>query len=581
MLNEKNNSQLEKMRHSCAHLLATAVQILYPKARFGIGPAIENGFYYDFDLPEGFSENDLPKIEEKMRQLAKKGLKFKKNEISIKKAKAIFKNQPYKLELIKELAAEGKKKVRIYQSGDFIDLCEGPHLRSTKKIGPFRLLSLAGAYWRGDEKNKMLTRIYGTCFPTQSELGKYLKRLEEAKKRDHRKLGKELDLFSISDEVGAGLPLWHPNLSLIRMEIEAFWKKLHQKHDYQYIYTPHIGKKSLWEKSGHWKFYRELMYSPMDIEGVEYLIKPMNCPFHVQIYKSQIRSYKDLPIRYCELGAVYRYEPSGVLHGLTRVRGFTQDDAHIFCQLEQLEDELVGVLNLSKEIYDTFGFKDFQSYLSTRPEKSMGSDQIWEKANKALRSALKKTKLSYKIDPGAGVFYGPKIDLKVKDSLGREWQLLTNQVDFNFPEKFELIYMGKDGKQHRPVMVHRAILGSLERFMGILIEHYAGAFPVWLSPLQAIVLPITEKHNSYGEEVAEKLRLKNIRVKLDNRRTTTSAKIRDAELQKIPYMLIVGDREVKNKKVNVRVRGEKVLGSMSLVKFLKLIKEDIDKKRQV
>ncbi|PJC28095.1 threonine--tRNA ligase, partial [Candidatus Shapirobacteria bacterium CG_4_9_14_0_2_um_filter_39_11] len=508
-------------------------------------------------------------------------LPIEREEISIEKARKLFKGNPYKQEWLDEISKDSKK-ATIYKTGDnFVDLCAGPHVSSTGKIGPFKLLSVAGAYWRGSEKNPMLTRIYGTCFPTREKLENYLKLLEEAKQQDHRKLGKELDLFSINKEVGAGLPLWHPKLAVVRGEIENFWKEIHQKNGYQYVYSPHIGKKSLWEKSGHWKFYRELMYSPMDIEGTDYLIKPMNCPFHVHIFKSQMRSYKDLPIRYCELGTVYRYEPSGVLHGLTRVRGFTQDDAHIFCLPSQLEDELIKVLSLTKQIYDVFGFKDFHSYLSTRPEKSMGSDQIWEKATKALKGALQRTKLPYEIDPGAGVFYGPKIDLKVKDSLGREWQLLTNQVDFNFPEKFDLIYIGKDGKQHRPVMVHRAILGSLERFMGILIEHYAGAFPVWLAPVQATIIPITNRHVDYANKVAQKLKEENIRIEVDDRNTTASAKIRNAELQKIPYILVVGDKEIKSKSVNVRVRGEKVLGPMPLNKFTTLITQDIDKKRQV
>lgn len=576
------NNQLEKMRHSCSHVLAAAVLKLYPKAKLGIGPAIENGFYYDFDFGQKkITEKDLEKISQEMKKIIKAKTPFKKEEVLIKKAKEIFKNQPFKLELIKDLAKEKIKKVSLYQTGGFVDLCAGPHLADTSQIGSFKLLSLAGAYWRGSETNPMLTRIYGTCFTTQKELDNYLKELTEAKERDHRKLGSQLDLFSINNQIGAGLPLWHPNLSIVRAEIESYWKDLHQKHGYQYIYTPHIGKKSLWEKSGHWKFYRDLMYSPMDIEGIEYLIKPMNCPFHVYVYQSQMRSYRELPIRYCELGTVYRYEPSGVLHGLTRVRGFTQDDSHIFCQPEQLEDELVGVLNLTKEIYHVFGFKDFHSYLSTRPEKSMGSDVIWEKSTKALKSALKKTKLPYDIDPGAGVFYGPKIDLKVKDSLGREWQLLTNQVDFNFPEKFKLSYMDKEGQQCQPVMIHRAILGSFERFMGILIEHYGGAFPVWLSPVQTIVIPITDKHNQYGQKIVDQLKKENLRVELDDRSETTSKKIRDAELQKIPYILVVGDKEIKAKNVNVRLRGEKVLGSMSLPKFLKLIKEDVAKKRQV
>ncbi|HUV42324.1 MAG TPA: threonine--tRNA ligase [Patescibacteria group bacterium] len=576
------DKQLEKMRHSCSHVLAAAVLKLYPKVKFGIGPAIEDGFYYDFDFgKKKITEKDLEKISQEMKKISKAKLPFKKEDVSIKEAKQIFKNQPFKLELIKDLEKEKNKKVSVYQTGNFIDLCAGPHLTDTSKIGSFKLLSLAGAYWRGSETNPMLTRIYGTCFATQEKLDSHLKELTEAKERDHRKLGNQLDLFSLNDQIGAGLPLWHPNLSIVRAEIESYWKDLHQKHGYQYIYTPHIGKKSLWEKSGHWQFYRDLMYSPMDIEGTEYLIKPMNCPFHVYVYKSQIRSYRELPIRYCELGTVYRYEPSGVLHGLTRVRGFTQDDSHIFCQPKQLEKELVGVLNLTKEIYNVFGFKDFHSYLSTRPEKSMGSDTIWEKATKSLKSALKKTKLPYDLDPGAGVFYGPKIDLKVKDSLGREWQLLTNQVDFNFPEKFKLSYMNKKGQQRQPVMVHRAILGSFERFMGILIEHYGGAFPVWLAPVQAIVIPITDKHNQYGQKIVDQIKKEAIRAKLDNRSETTSKKIRNAEIQKIPYILVVGDKEVEAKNINVRVRGEKVLGLMAVSKFLKLIKEDIAKKRQV
>ena len=574
--------KLETMRHSCSHVLAAAVLKLFPKVKFGIGPAIEDGFYYDFDFgKKKITEKDLGKITAEMEKIIKAKISFEKQEASIKKAKETFKNQPYKLELIKDLVKEKAKKVTLYKSGDFVDLCLGPHVANTSKVGPFKLLSIAGAYWRGSEVNPMLTRIYGTCFPTKKELETHLKKVEEAKERDHRKLTKELDLFSISNEIGAGLPLWHPNLSIVRSEIEAFWKELHRKHGYQYIYTPHIGKKSLWEKSGHWRFYRELMYSPMEIEGVDYLIKPMNCPFHVYVYKSHVRSYRELPIRYCELGTVYRYEPSGVLHGLTRVRGFTQDDSHIFCQPEQLEDELVGVLNLTKEIYDVFGFKDFHSYLSTKPEKSMGSDAIWEKSTKALKGALKKTKLPHDIDPGAGVFYGPKIDLKVKDSLGREWQLLTNQVDFNFPAKFKLTYIGKDGKHHQPVMVHRAILGSFERFMGILIEHYGGAFPVWLSPVQVIVIPITDKHNKYGQKIVDQLKEEDIRVKLDYRSETTSAKIRNAELQKIPYILVVGDKEIKAKNINVRVRGEKILGPVAVPKFISLIKEDIAKKRQI
>lgn len=566
------------MRHSCSHVLAAAVLKLFPETKLGIGPAIEDGFYYDFEFPKPISEANLEKISALMIRIIESKIPFKKEEVSIKRAQEIFKNQPYKLELIKDLASEGEKKITLYQTGDFVDLCAGPHVKNTSEIGPFKLLSLAGAYWRGSEVNPMLTRIYGTCFKTKKELENYLNQIEEAKEKDHRKIGRKLDLYSISDEVGSGLPLWHPKLAIVRSKIEKFWKELHQKEGYQYIYTPHIGKKSLWEKSGHWKFYRELMYSPMKIEGVEYLIKPMNCPFHVQIYKSRPRSYRDLPIRYCELGTVYRYEPGGVLHGLTRVRGFTQDDSHIFCQPEQLQDELVGVLNLTKKIYQVFGFKDFRAYLSTRPKKSLGSDEIWKKATTALKGALAKTKIAFEIDPGAGVFYGPKIDLKVKDSLGREWQLLTNQVDFNFPEKFDLTYIDKKGGKQRPVMVHRAILGSLERFMGILIEHYGGAFPVWLSPVQVKIIPIAKRHQKYAQEVAEKLEKEDLRVEVSDHKGTMEAKIRDGELEKIPFMLVVGDKEIKTKTVAVRTRGEKDLGKMALEKFLAKIKSEIENK---
>lgn len=571
------------MRHSASHVLAAAVLKLYPGTKLGIGPAIENGFYYDFEFPKPINEEDLGKISASMIRIIESKFPFKKESVSIKRAQEIFKNQPYKLELIKDLASEGKKEVTIYQTGNFIDLCEGPHVSDTSKIGPFKLLSLAGAYWRGSEKNPMLTRIYGTCFPTQKELDQHLWQLEEAQKRDHRRLGKDLALFTISDEVGAGLPIWHPKLSLVRAEIENFWKEKHKEEGYQYVYSPHIGKKSLWEKSGHWKFYRELMYSPMEIEGVDYLIKPMNCPFHVQIYKSQIRSYKDLPIRYCELGTVYRFEPSGTLHGLTRVRGFTQDDSHIFCRPDQLENEILGVLNLALRMLSSFGFKNYQIDLSIRDpkekEKYMGTDKIWEKAEKSLEQALKKKRLSYHRALGEAVFYGPKIDIKLKDALGRQWQCSTIQVDFNFPEKFDLNFIDKDGKRKQVVMVHRTILGSMERFCGCLIEHYAGSFPVWLAPVQVVVIPITDKQVKYGQEVTEKLKKEEIRAELDDRNETTSAKIRQAELQKVPYMVVVGEKEVKAKNISLRARGEKDLGKMNFDKFLTKIKSEIENKK--
>jgi len=556
---------------------------LFPGIKMAMGPAIEDGFYFDFDPGKyKISETDFPKIEKEMKKIIKADLPIRRQEISLVEARKVFKDNPYKQEWLDEIEAKGEK-VTVYWTGnEFVDLCAGPHVKSTGEIGPFKLLSVAGAYWRGDEKNKMLTRIYGTCFPTQKELDQFLWQQEEAKKRDHRKLGKELDLFTISEEVGPGLILWHPRLSIIRNEIENFWRKEHQKRGYQYVYSPHLGKKSLWEKSGHWQFYRELMYSPMNIEGTEYLVKPMNCPFHLQIYKSKPRSYKELPIRYCELGTVYRYEPIGTLHGLTRVRGFTQDDAHIFCTSEQLEDEILGVLNLAIFMLQNFGFKDFQIDLSVRDPKNkkeyLGSDQIWKKAERALETALRKKRLKYHRAEGEAVFYGPKIDIRLVDAAGRTWQGPTIQVDFNFPEKFNLEYTGNDGKVHQPVMIHRTVLGSMERFVGTLIEHYAGAFPVWLSPIQTIVIPIAEKHNQYAQEIVEILKENNIRAELDDRNETTSAKIRDAELQKIPYILVVGDREVNRKTVNVRTRGEKVLGEMSLEAFLKKVTSDIAKK---
>ena len=579
----KPQNNLQAMRHSCEHVLTQAMLRLFPGIKMAMGPAIEEGFYFDFDPGKHkISEADFPKIEREMEKIIKANLPIRRQEISLVQARKLFKDNPYKQEWLDEIEAKGEKPTVYWTGDEFVDLCAGPHVKSTGEIGPFKLLSIAGAYWRGDEKNKMLTRIYGTCFPTKKELDHYLWQLEEAKKRDHRRLGKELDLFTISEEVGPGLILWHPRLSIIRNEIENFWKKEHQKRGYQYVYSPHLGKKSLWEKSGHWQFYRDLMYSPMNIEGTEYLVKPMNCPFHLQIYKSKPRSYKELPIRYCELGTVYRYEPIGTLHGLTRVRGFTQDDAHIFCTPEQLEEEILEVLNLAIFMLQNFGFKDFQTDLSVRDPKNkkkyLGSDRIWKRAETALETALRKKALKYHRAKGEAVFYGPKIDIKLVDSAGRTWQGPTIQVDFNFPEKFNLEYTGLDGKAHRPAMIHRTVLGSMERFVGTLIEHYAGAFPVWLSPTQAIVIPITEKYNQYAQEIVNFLKDKNIRSELDNRNETTSAKIRNAELQKIPYILVVGEREVGKKTVNIRTRGERILGEMNLEDFLKRITSDIAKR---
>ena len=573
---------LETMRHSCSHVLAAAVLKLYPGAKLGIGPAIEKGFYYDFEFSKSINEEDFSKISDLMNQIIKEGLPFKKEEVSISEAKKLFKNQPYKLELISDLEKEGTKEVSVYKTGDFLDLCAGPHVKDTSQIGPFKLLSLAGAYWRGSEKNPMLTRIYGTCFPTQKELNAHLQNLKEAEERDHRLLGKRLELFSISEEVGGGLPIWHPKGAVIRQIIEDFWKKEHQARGYEYVYSPHIGSINLWKRSGHWDFYRENMYAPIVIENQKFLLKPMNCPFHVQIYKSKIRSYRNLPLRLCELGTVYRFERAGVLHGLVRVRGFTQDDAHIFCRPDQLEEEIVGVLDLALFMLSTFGFKDYEIDLSVRDpknkEKYLGADKIWQKAEKALEEALKKKKLKFHRAEGEAIFYGPKIDIKLLDSLGRGWQGPTIQVDFNFPEKFNLTFINQKGEKEPVVMIHRTVLGSMERFIGTLIEQYAGAFPVWLAPVQAVVIPITDKQGKYGQEVAEKLKKEEIRAKLDDRDETTSAKIRDAELEKIPYMIVVGEKEVKAKNISVRQRGEKDLGKMTLERFLDKIKTEIENK---
>ncbi len=575
------NNKLETIRHSLSHIMAAAVQEMFPEAKFGIGPAIADGFYYDFDLPRTLIPEDLPLIEEHMKKIVKDNTLFEHSEVSIDKAIDTAKktNQKYKVELLSDLKAAGEKKAIFYRLGKFIDLCAGPHVKSSKNVGAFKLTKIAGAYWRGDEKNPMLQRIYGVAFATKKELDDYLKKLEKAEKRDHRKLGKELDLFSLPEEIGGGLSLWHPKGAILRQTIEDFWKKEHQNQGYELVYSPHIANLSIWKKSGHWDFYRENMYSPIKIEEQEYVVKPMNCPFHILIYKSKLRSYKDLPIRYAELGTVYRYERSGVLHGLTRVRGFTQDDAHIFCQPDQLEVEVVNVLKLADFMLKTFGFKKYQVFLSTRPEKSIGSNQNWKHAETSLKSALKKAKIDYKIDPGEGVFYGPKIDIKLEDSLGRDWQGPTIQVDFNFPEKFDVTYIDKDGKKVRPVMIHRTVLGSMERFVAVLTEHYAGAFPIWLTPVQTTILPISEKHLKYAKEVVKKLKDSNIRYGIDDRDESIGKKIREAELQKIPYMLVVGDKEEKSKAVSVRKYGKGDLGSQKLNQFITKIVAEIEGKK--
>lgn len=569
---------LEILRHSVAHIMAHAVKDLFPDVKVTIGPAIEEGFYYDFDRDTPFTEEDLHKIEKRMHEIIKSRQPFIRKEISKDEAIKLFESlgESYKIEIINEIENE---KVSIYEEGGFIDLCRGPHIPHTGIVKAFKLLSVAGAYWRGDERNKMLQRIYGTAFPTKEELQDYLNFLEEVKKRDHRRLGKQLRLFEVSEEVGPGLIIWLPNGAIVRKIIEDFWKDEHLKAGYQLLYTPHIARLDLWRKSGHLDFYRENMYSPMEIDEIAYQLKPMNCPFHIQVYKSELRSYRELPLRFAELGTVYRYERSGVLHGLLRVRGFTQDDAHIFCTEEQLEEEIQKVLDFTVFILSTFGFTAYDIYISTRPEKYVGSLDNWEKATFALEEALKTRNLPYQIDPGEGVFYGPKIDIKIKDVLNRSWQCSTIQVDFNIPERFDITYRGKDGKDHRPIMIHRALMGSLERFMGVLIEHYAGAFPLWLAPVQIEVISISEKHAAYANKIYTQLLNHGFRVRLNIENEKVGYKIRNATLNKIPYMVIIGDKEIENTTITVRRRDGENLENIKLESFIELlIKEIKDKK---
>lgn len=563
---------LETLRHSCSHVMASAVKALYPKVKLGIGPSIEDGFYYDFDLEKPFTDEDLARIEKKMAEIIKANIQFKKVLLPRVKALNLFKKlkEPYKLALIKELK---DKKVSIYEHGHFIDLCKGPHLESSGEIKAFKLLSVAGAYWRGSEKNKMLQRIYGTCFETKEELEKYLSVLEESKKRDHRKLGPELEYFNIEEEMGPGLPFWYPQGALLRKILEDLWKEEHLKRDYKLINTPHIGKIDLWKTSGHLEFYQDYMYSPIEVEGQKYILKPMNCPGHILIYKSRTRSYRDLPIKLAELGTVYRYERSGVLHGLLRVRGFTQDDAHIFCRPQQLEEEIQKVLDLTFYLLGKCGFQEYDVYVSTLPAKHVGQKKDWDLATEALKEALNKKNIKWQEDPGEGVFYGPKIDLKIKDALGRSWQCTTIQVDFNLPHRFKLTYIDEKGEKSTPIMVHRAIFGSLERFLGILLEHYAGALPLWLSPVQATVIPISGNHHSYGEKIKKILQGNSIRTEIDLRNEKMQYKIREAQNAKIPYMLIVGDKEASNNTVAVRTRSGGDQGAVSIDEFVNKIRE--------
>jgi len=572
-----DSEKLETMRHSASHVLAEAVQSIFPEARFGIGPATQDGFYYDFDLPRSLTTEDLPLIEAKMREIVAANLPFSREDVPKAEARKLFAAQPYKLELIEEIADE---KVGLYRQGNFLDLCRGPHVKATGEIKAFKLVSIAGAYWRGDEHRPMLQRVYGVAFATKQALDEYLEKLEEAAKRDHRKLGKELDLFSIHEEAGPGLVHWHPKGSVVRRVIEDFWKDEHIKRGYDLIYTPHIAKRDLWQTSGHWDFYREYMYSPMDVEGQEYVIKPMNCLGHILIYKTSQRSYRELPLRYAELGTVYRYERSGVLHGLSRVRGFTQDDAHIFCRFDQLEDEVIGVLELTRFMMDTFGFTNHKVLLSTRPEKYAGALDVWEEATEILRTALESSGIAYEVDPGEGVFYGPKIDTKIEDALGRDWQGPTVQVDFNLPQRFDVNYIGEDGKEHMVAMVHRTVLGSMERFLASLLEHYGGAFPVWLAPVQTMIIPVADRHLDYAQKLAEGLKAEGIRAEVDPRSERVNLKIRQAQLNKIPYMLVVGDKEVAESTVSVRLRTGEQLAAQSPDSFKQSVKQAVASRTQ-
>ena len=566
------------LRHSCSHILAQAVKELWPEAKLGIGPAIEDGFYYDFDKKEPFSEEDLSVVEKKMREIIKRNDPFIREELNKIDALALFQklNEPYKQELIKALPGEV---VSIYKTGDGLtDLCRGPHIQSTGQINAFKLLSVAGAYWHGIETNPMLQRIYGTCFETQKELDEYLNNLEEAKKRDHRKLGPQLEFFDIYHDIaGAGLVFYHPKGALLRKIIEDYEKEEHLRRGYQLVITPHIMDALLWKTSGHYDYYKDNMYT-FNIDEKEFVLKPMNCPGHILIYKSKTRSYKDLPIRYFELGTVYRREKAGVLHGLLRVRGFTQDDAHIFCLPEQLKQEIKSVIDFVFDTMKTFGFEDVGIELSTRPEKSIGTDEDWQKATEALEEALKEKGLKYDINPGDGAFYGPKIDIKLKDALKRSWQCATIQCDFALPKRFNLSYVDSDGKEKQPIMLHRVLLGSVERFIGALIEHYNGELPLWLAPVQVLIIPIMETAHTYAFAARDKLKAQGVRVEVDDRNETLNKRIRNAELEKIPYVLVVGDREELAESVAVRVKGKGNVGVKKLSDFAEEIKSEIEKK---
>ena len=569
---------IETIRHSAAHIMAAAVKELYKDVKFDIGPATDSGFYYDFDMEHKLTPEDLKEIEKRMKKMLSRKLEFTRFELSRAEAEEMLKkeNQTFKLERLKDIPED--EAVSFYQCGDYVDLCRGPHVENSSQIGAVKLLSIAGSYFRGDEKNPMLQRIYGTAFATKEEMDAHFKMLEEAAKRDHRKLGTELDLFSFSDNVGPGLVLWHPKGAFVRNTFESFWKAEHYKNGYDMLYTPHIGQSVLWETSGHLSFYKEGMYSSMEIDEKDYYVKPMNCPFHIEVYQSRIRSYRELPLRWAELGTVYRYEKSGALHGLLRVRGFTQDDAHIICTPEQIEDEIAEVLRFSLSIWKAFGFTEIKPYLSTRPAKAVGDPAKWEKALDSLKKAVDKAGLVCEVDEGGGAFYGPKIDLKVKDAIGREWQTTTIQFDFNLPERFDMTYIGEDGKRHQPFMVHRALLGSIERFFGILIEQFAGAFPMWLAPVQAKILPVTERQLAYAEELKKKFRAQGLRVDVDTRNEGLGAKIKLGRNERVPYLLIVGDKEMADGNVAVRNRREGELGAMEVDALIEKMLKEVEEK---
>ena len=570
-----NEKSLTLIRHSAAHILAQAVQSIYPDTKVTIGPVIDDGFYYDFYTDRNFTEDDLKLFENKMHEILEKNVSFEKEVINRNEALKIFSNlgETFKEEIINDL--DESQEISLYKQGDWFDLCRGPHLPNSTFIKSFKLLSVAGSYWRGDETRESLQRIYGTAFSNPKDLKKHLKIIDEAKKRDHRKLGKELDLFSINDEIGPGLVLWHPNGSVIRNIIENYWREKHIESGYQIIYTPHIAKANLWETSGHLEFYSENMFSQMEIDTNKYQTKPMNCPFHIMIYKNGLRSYKELPIKYAEIGTVYRYERSGVLHGLFRARGFTQDDAHIFCSLDQIEQEVNDVIDLTTEFLKKFGFSEYEIFVSTKPSKYVGSDDEWSSATNSLKKSLDNKSLKYSIDEGGGAFYGPKIDLKIKDVLGRSWQCSTVQVDFNLPKRFDLEYISSNNQRLQPVMIHRAIFGSFERFFGILIEHYGGAFPTWLAPYQLKLLSVSDEQVEYVNDIADNLRSAGIRVDIDNRNEKLGLKIRESEISKVPYIGIVGKNELENETISLRKYGGKQIGELKINKLLELINDEL------